>query len=153
MYSNSTLGATGRNIKAEDIEAVSSASSTGSTLDNSNGGMGGNLTVPKIFSSERSGTKKSDQTAYTTGTTSINIDSTVLAYSYTMSTSHMKEIYLELFRYQAGTTTDLSSGYWLASRGRNGSSFAMIVGELDFGIYKVSSGTISIENVLFGNAN
>ena len=35
MYSNSTFSATGRSIKAEDIEAVSSAASTGATVQGS----------------------------------------------------------------------------------------------------------------------
>ena len=111
---------------------------------------GVNFVCPKIFSSERSGTyTKSQQTSYTTGTSTINVNSTVTAYSYEMTTSQMSAIYVELFARQAGTSTNLSNAYWLASRGRGATEglMGLTLNKIDFGLYRIENGEIANQNL------
>ena len=122
MYSNSSIGAVGRSVKLEDLEAVSSYKFEGEEEDPGNN----HYWYPNIFAREKTGAPRgtygtelglSEQKDFITGesygTSSFKGENT--EYSYTLTAEYMDKRYLELFRYEPETTTDLSD-YWLATR-------------------------------------
>ena len=149
MYSNSSLGAKGRSIKIEDIEAHSSYS--GASLRQFSAS---DRYYPNIFSKEETGAPdgtylgslgRSEQTEYVTGYSSGTFGAfrgKQTYYSYTMSTTYMTSIYLELFRYQAGTETNLNT-YWLASRCVDWGSYA------SFKLFQVVDGSVAKAQYLY----
>ena len=113
MYSNSSLGATGRSLKIEDIESISNYS--GAT----------NIEYapsyryyPNIFMQEEGGNTsgsygtlgRSEQSSYVTGSSSgsSSFQGRETWYSYTMSSSYMNQKYVDLFY--------CLQAAWLASR-------------------------------------
>ena len=122
MYSNSSLGATGRSLNIDDIEAHSTYS--GATLTEYTPLY---RNYPSIFEQELNGAPNgaygtmydlSTQDVYVTGTSTGNASfkGRETYYTYTLSTTYMTSNYLELFSYQPGTTINLKNAYWLASR-------------------------------------
>ncbi len=124
MYSNSSFGATGRNLNIDDIEAVSSFNKT--SYSNYGREYSPSYTAyPAIFALEKTGAPNgiygteldlSDQeqpaTGYYSGST---LKGKWTYYTYTIGTNYMDISYVELFRYEPTEWTDLK-GYWLASR-------------------------------------
>ena len=150
MYSNSSLGATARSIKIEDLEEVSSFDKTSySRRGEYNYGEEysvSNTYYPAIFADEKTGkvdgkygTKygQSEQTEYiTTG----SLHATTLAgiqNEYTYNTQgYLDPIYLDVFGYKAGTTTEVDDCWIFASRCVDLSygkvaSFMFFIGEND----------------------
>ena len=139
MYSNSSLGATARSLKIEDIEAHSTFNKTSYYNPSLANADGGNVWYgveygkgesqgyyPKIFEQEKTGAPRgtygtkygqSDQDSYITGTAigTSSFKAIYTHYGYDISTQYMTSDYVELFRYEPGTTTNLS-GYWIATR-------------------------------------
>ena len=113
MYSNSSLGATGRSLKIEDIESVSSYGGASNTEYSPS-----NRYYPNIFAQEAGGAPngtygslgRSEQSSYVTGSSSggISFKGRETWYSYTMSSSYMNQKYVTLF--------NCSPTSWLASR-------------------------------------
>ena len=103
----------------DDIDAVSSYDKT--TYSTSNGTYGQQHTTsiryPNIFANEVSGLDRSKQDGYITGSTSTNsLTFKSTYYEYENSATYFPSIYLELFKYEVGSTTDDFRSYWLASR-------------------------------------
>ena len=135
MYSNSSLGATGRNLSREDIEEKSSYDYTQYASPYSNTGKYGGTRgyssysyryYPAIFAKETTarvnGTQGKDyalneQTSYITGTSNTSITAMQTYYNYTMNETFFVDnpTYLELFCYESGTETYLQK-YWLSTR-------------------------------------
>ena len=132
MYSNSSLGATGRSINLEDVELHSTYNP-----ENSNSEYGKEQTIdgeeypnyPNIFADEKTGapngkygTKygQSDQDRYITGYSGTNRSGELVgietAYSGGISKRYITSNYLELFVYYPETTTYIPKGYWFATR-------------------------------------
>ena len=113
MYSNSSLGATGRSLKIEDIESVSSYG--GATNQEYTPYY---KSYPNIFAQEEGGAPngtygslgRSEQSSYVTGNSSGNssFKGKWTYYNYTMSSSYMNQKYVTLF--------NCSPTSWLASR-------------------------------------
>ena len=123
MYSNDSLGATGRSIKMEDIERVSTYDKT--TYRGSNYRYGDECDplyteYPNIFALEKTGAPNgtygskydlSEQDEYVTGESEGDwtMKGKYTYYKFTMSTSTMKnQIYVELFR--------SDTEHWVATR-------------------------------------
>ena len=139
MYSNSSLGATARSLKLEDVERHSTFDKTSyydPTIINADGGKvwyGGQYGkgrsqgyYPNIFAQEKTGAPRgtfgtkygqSEQDSYITGSSkgTSSYKATYTGYEYEISTQYMTQDYVELFRYEPNTTTNLSN-YWLATR-------------------------------------
>ena len=145
MYSNSTLGATARNLNIDDIEEVSSYNK------NSYPNYGNEYTpswvryYPNIFALEKTGAPNgtygsrydlSEQDEYITGYSEGNASykGKCTYYHYQMTTEYMDAKYLELFRYQLDSTGNME--YWLASRCARYLSERGVFG---FGLFIVSS--------------
>ena len=144
MYSNSSLGAIARNIKIEDLEAVSSYDKTKYTNYDIEYSPSQKY-YPNIFKQEIKGSVDgrygallgiSDQTDYITGATEATIlGGKMTYYSYTMSTTYMTSTYLSLLK--------KSTTYWFASRcvqyykgsSNEGDAF-------HFGLFHAKNGTI-----------
>ena len=125
MYSNSSLGATGRSLKIEDIESVSEykgATNTEYSISWSS--------YPNIFAQEESCAitgeygklGRSEQNDYVNGySQTISNTGRQTVYSYKISTTYMLQIYLELLKTNIGN--------WIASRcvdfGGNDATFHM----------------------------
>ena len=131
LYSNNLIGAVGRSLNIDDIEKVSKYNKNNYRENAGNYGteyIPYHKCYPNIASYEKNvaiggtyGTKydlsQQDNyitTGYTIGTAEIKAKWTY--YTYTMTTSYMDSKYLELFRYKAGTTSNLTEAYWVASR-------------------------------------
>ena len=155
MYSNESLGATGRNLNIDDIERVSTYDKT--TYTNSWGFRCGNEytstydSYPNMFTQEKIGAidgiygskyELSEQNEYIQGkgTITASISGMHTGYSYTMTTDYINSTYLELFRYKADTTTNLNA-YWLSSR-----SFEFVTGmgnATQFCLFLINNGSVS----------
>ena len=104
MYSNSSLGATGRSLKIEDIESVSSYSGATDQVYMSSWAY-----YPNIFSQESVEFGRSEQSSYVTGYSEAGtLRGRETKYSYTMSSRYMNQKYVTLF--------NCSPASWLASR-------------------------------------
>ncbi len=135
MYSNSTYGAVGRSLDIEDIESVSSY--PGPTLSSI---ITGKTWYPNIFKQEKTGfvddaygtiLDLSEQTDWVTGYTQANtLKGYSTYYTYSMSTSYMPSIYVELFN--CDSTTSLASR--CVSYGGNGYFY--------FRMFFVNGGTV-----------
>lgn len=148
LYSNKLLGATGRSINIEDIEKVSKFDKT--TYENYGKEYDvGSSGYPSIFAQEVNGAPDgiygtaydlSDQDEYITERKqSSSLKGKWTYYTYEMSASVMDSTYLQLFRYEPGTMTNLKK-YWLASRCVSyGSSWA------EFRMFYVSNGTVNAD--------
>ena len=145
MYSNNNLGAIGRSLNIEDVEAVSKydgnqpiESTTSYTY------------YPNIFAIEKNGAPNdiygtelglSDQTDYVIGyTNGSSLKGLCTYYSYTMGSNYFDDNYLELFIYQPGTKTNLNDIYWLASRCVEKTSITF-----NFSISYIGNGTLDAE--------
>ena len=116
MYSNSSLGATGRSLNIDDIEDYMTYNKN-SYSNYGNEYNPDNTYCPKIFVDEKTGAQNetygskyglSDQDSYVTGTTGADKGKWTY-YTFKMSTRTMKnQIYVDLFR--------SSTQVWLASR-------------------------------------
>ena len=164
MYSNEKLGATGRSMNKEDVE--NHASYSGATLNE--GFLSSSYRYyPAIYAQEKTGAPNgsygtkldlSEQDQYYTGrlTGNSSYRGRGTGYYRTMSTSNIDSAYyLELFRYQPGTTTNFSTGYWLASRGTdwntvNGSTTTSNFG---FDLFMVDSGSIGIISLFYASGD
>ena len=154
MYSNSSLGVTGRSIKMEDIETLSKYNKKNSWYDGIRyeeevESSSSRDYYPKIFALEKTGapggkygTKYglSDQEEYITGytRTSSRLYGKLTYYTYTLSTSYLNENQLEVLRYKPETTTNLSN-YWIATRC---ASYDDSDEELEFRIFCLLSGKV-----------
>ena len=150
MYSNSSLGATGRSLDIDDIEKYMTYNK------NNNSSYGTEYKCPstynhypKIFADEKTGAVGgnygskyglSDQDNYVTGeTTDSNVKGKITSYDFTMSTNTMKnQTYANLF--SSSTQT------WLASRCMNVDGGA---GLIQFCMFYISSYTVDDANYLF----
>ena len=118
MYSNSSLGATGRNLNIEDIESVSSFKGTDIISDYGKEYTPSNKYYPNIFAQEEGGAPngtygllgKSEQSSYVTGSAKGNssFKGIYTCYWYSMTSSYMNQKYVNLFSNSAIN--------WLASR-------------------------------------
>ena len=139
MYSNSSLGATGRSLKIEDIESVSSFKGTDFSSDYGKEYSASSRYYPNIFAQEEGGAPngtygslgRSEQSSYVTGSSSggSSFKGRETWYSYTMSSSYMNQKYVTLF--------NCSPTSWLASRCVNFYSEAV-----GFLMFYVSGGTV-----------
>ena len=120
MYSNSLLGATGRSLKIEDIESVSSFKGTEYSSNYGKEYTPPDRYYPNIFAQEIGGNTsgsygtlgRSEQSSYVTGYSQAStLKGTYTYYYYEMSSSYMKQEYVNLF--------NCSLTSWLASRGFN----------------------------------
>lgn len=143
MYSNSSLGATGRSLNVDDVESVSSYDKTSDS-----GGYGylrqasGNY--PNIFADEKNGGingvygtryEQSEQISYITGASATsNLMGIITEYMYRLTSSYFDSVYLELIAYNPGTTSYFNQTYWLASR-CVGDAYSR--GQLDYGMYYI----------------
>ena len=149
MYSNSSLGATGRSLKIEDIESVSSFKGTD---DDINYGQEYNPSYkyyPNIFAQEAGGNVgsgygtlgRSEQSSYVTGISETStLKGIYTAYQYTMSNSYMKQIYVDLF--------SISTRNWLASRCVHLNSSSVF-----FYIFYVSGDTVYVDVLYDSNGH
>ena len=144
MYSNEALGGIARSLNIDDIEKVSRFAGTSLAECEAYEEW-----YPEIFEYEKTGApggiygKKydlSDQDKYIIGDNAggLSIKGKITYYTYTMTNDYMKPIYLELFRYIAGTETNLES-YWLASRCVN---YNDVGSYFDFCLFSVNNGAI-----------
>ena len=156
MYSNSSLGATARSLNIDDIERVSTYDKSiyldpdSNSLNYEREYKAINSSYPKILKLEKTGAPGgvygteldlSDQVEYITGSSSTsNLRIKQTYYSYTMTTEYIDSEYLEMFRYQPGTSTNFSQVYWLASRCVNYYSSS---GYSSFRIFFVKNGAIT----------
>ena len=117
MYSNSSLGATGRSLKIEDIESVSSFKGTDYSSSYGQEYTPYYKYYPNIFAQEEGGNTsgsygslgRSEQSSYVTGYSQAGtLRGKWTYYNYTMSTSYMNQKYVTLF--------NCSPTSWLASR-------------------------------------
>ena len=143
MYSNNSLGATGRSLNIDDIEAVSiydknDYSSYGKDYTSSS------KYYPNIFADELTGSVNgeygknlnvSDQTGYVTGgySQATTLEGKNTYYSYSMSTSYMSETYYSML------VSEKLPIYWLASRCASGSYY------VTFGIFCVNNSNVEGE--------
>ena len=98
----------------------------------------------------------SEQTAYATGegyTNSSGLRGKWTYYTCTLVTKFMDSMYIELFRYQTGTTTDLTYPYWLASRCVPYEDVIMGDRSFYFCMFFVSSGTVDARWLYDSNGN
>ena len=143
MYSNSSLGATGRSLNIDDIEEYmtynkNSYSKYGKEYDPVS------TYYPKIFADEKTGAPYgtygskyglSDQDSYVTGTASgsRSFKGKYTYYGFTMSTSTMdNQTYVDLF--------SSSTSAWLASR-----CVLFDIDWADFRMFYVSGGTVDAD--------
>ena len=151
MYSNSSLGATGRSIKIEDIEVHSSyrIPNEGSTFTTTSDSR----TYPLIFAKEEDGAPNgtygtqysaSEQDEYITGTgDSSSIKGKANRYWFEMS-EYMEELYLEIFSYEPGTSTNFKETYGIATRCLGASTITgtSITRQIEFELQCVEDGSI-----------
>ena len=144
MYSNSSLGTTGRSLKIEDIESVSSYEEASNTEYSPS-----NRYYPNMFAQEEGGAPngtygslgRSEQSSYVTGNSYGNssFKGRYTYYSYTMSSSYMNQKYVTLF--------NCSPRSWLASRCVN-YDYSVINGYwFHFSMFYVSEGTVDAHDV------
>lgn len=147
MYSNSSLGAIGRSIKIEDIEAVSKYDKT------TYSGYGDTLSChvndhayPIIYKHELGEAEpiynQSDQDQYFSGYQNAGFSAKRTYYTYVMTEENMNSSYLELLRYQPGTITNFAESYWIASRCVDFTTNAYTNYAL-FSMFYVSNGTVN----------
>ena len=149
MYSNSSLGAIGRSINITDIENHSRFDKTTSSEYGVNYGTEFDITYnyttyyPRIHTQEKT-LEASKQNQWYTGYSSGKVTGKMTSYSYEMSTSYMDSVFLELFKYQAGTETNLSN-YWIATRCLNMLDWEDGSAAFRWGLFYVESGSIDYE--------
>ena len=147
LYSNSSLGATGRSLNIEDIEKHSNYE--GATLEEHT--VLSDFYYPNIFAREITGAPNgtygteldlSEQDEYVTGNSigNTSFKGKETYYTYTMSTSNMSSKYLELFANKKGSVTTPRTAYWLASRCVHYSE-----GVFDFRLFYVNHATIDAD--------
>ena len=142
MYSNNSLGATGRSLKIEDIESVSSFKGTDATSSYGKEYSPSNRYYPNIFAQEEGGAPngtygslgRSEQSSYVTGNSSGNssFKGKWTYYWYTMSSSYMNQKYVDLFK--------CSPTSWLASRCVN---YTSVDNDFGFGMFLVGGGYVN----------
>ena len=159
LYSNTALGAEGRSLNIDDIEVVSSYDKTNYKEYDMKYGAEFEThpnydSYPEICMDEKTvavtrgvyGTlydvSEQDKyySSYWLSATSGKVKWTT--YTYSMSTAYLDPVYLELFRYKEGTTTDLDNVYWIASRCvsvNNNSSYRQAY----FSLFCINKGTIA----------
>ena len=117
MYSNNSLGATGRSLKIEDIESVSSYNPLDDSSDYGKEYTPLGKYYPNIFAQEEGGNTsgsygtlgRSEQSSYVTGYSQAGtLKGISTYYYYTMSSSYMNQKYVTLFSCYPTS--------WLASR-------------------------------------
>ena len=142
MYSNSSLGAEARSIKIEDIENHGNYGEYDAEEYYSS-----YTYYPKIFAQDTFGApngkygtilERSEQTSYITGYSTGNSSFKLnqIQFRYEITTRYMTTYYVELFRYEPGTTTELNT-YWIASRAAN----ALTGGHFTYGLLESGSST------------
>ena len=153
MYSNSSLGATGRSLCREDIEHVSnydkySYENYGEQIVVKKWDNVDNMNYPLMLYYEktaivngRTGTQynQNEQNSYITGEYSYASSLAIIYthYSYTLNESNFADsnpIYLNLFRYEIDGKTNLTK-YWLATRCLAGNSDRLVcnIGNIEEG--------------------